>query len=72
MRLYKLYGDGAMEMVKNNPYLIATDRVGGQFDEADAPADAVPVEEKAAKPAADKARKPAANKVRTPRAKKAE
>ena len=36
MRLYKLYGDGAMELLKNNPYLIASDRVGGKFDEADA------------------------------------
>ncbi len=36
MRLYKLYGDEAMEMLRDNPYLIATDRVGGQFDEADA------------------------------------
>ena len=36
MRLYKLYGDGALEMVRANPYLIATDRVGGSFDEADA------------------------------------
>ena len=35
MRLYKLYGDGAMELLKNNPYLIASDRVGGKFDEAD-------------------------------------
>lgn len=43
-----------------------------QFAEGEQPADAVPVEEKAAKPAADKARKPAANKARTPRAKKAE
>ena len=36
MRLYKLYGDGALETVKSNPYLIASDRVGGRFDEADA------------------------------------
>ena len=36
MRLYKLYGDAALEMVKANPYLIASDRVGGGFDEADA------------------------------------
>ena len=36
MRLYKLYGDGALELVRANPYLIASDRVGGQFDEADA------------------------------------
>ncbi len=36
MRLYKLYGDGAMELVRSNPYLIASDRVGGRFDEADA------------------------------------
>ena len=36
MRLYKLYGDGAMELLRSNPYLISTDRVGGHFDEADA------------------------------------
>ena len=36
MRLYKLYGDAAMELVKANPYLIASDRVGGGFNEADA------------------------------------
>ena len=34
MRLYKLYGDGALELVKSNPYVIASDRIGGQFDEA--------------------------------------
>ncbi|MBR4579076.1 MAG: AAA family ATPase [Oscillospiraceae bacterium] len=36
MRLYKLYGDSAMAMLKDNPYLIASDRVGGHFAEADA------------------------------------
>ena len=36
MRLYKLYGDAAMELVRSNPYLISSDRVGGSFDEADA------------------------------------
>ena len=36
MRLYRLYGDAAMEMVRANPYLIAAERVGGGFDEADA------------------------------------
>ena len=41
-----------------------------QFDEADAPADAVPVEQKAGKPAADKAAKAPANKSRAPRTKK--
>ena len=35
LRLYKLHGDSALELVKNNPYLIASDRVGGRFDEAD-------------------------------------
>ena len=41
-----------------------------QFEEADAPADAVPVEQKAGKPAADKAAKAPANKSRAPRTKK--
>ena len=36
MRLYKIYGDSAMELLRANPYLISTDRVGGHFDEADA------------------------------------
>ena len=36
MRLYKLYGDAALELVRANPYLISSDRVGGQFAEADA------------------------------------
>ena len=36
-----------------------------QFEESEAPADAVPVEQKAAKPAANKAEKPAANKSRS-------
>lgn len=45
MRLYKLYGDEALEMVRANPYLISTDRVGGRFDEADALALALGLEE---------------------------
>ena len=36
MRLYKLYGDASLEMLRANPYLIASDRVGGAFEEADA------------------------------------
>ncbi len=40
-----------------------------QFEESEAPPDAVPVE-KAAKPAADKAAKAPANKARKPAAKK--
>lgn len=44
-----------------------------QFEEKDAPADAVLVEEKSTKPAADKAAKPATNKSRArAAAKKAE
>ena len=35
-----------------------------QFAEGEQPADAVPVDEKAAKPAANKAARPAANKAR--------
>lgn len=41
-----------------------------QFEESEAPADAIPVQAKA-KPAANKARKPV-NKARAPRSKKAE
>ncbi len=36
MRLYRLYGDGALTLLKANPYLLSSDRVGGRFDEADA------------------------------------
>jgi hypothetical protein len=43
-----------------------------QFAEGEQPADAVPVDEKAAKPASDKAAKAPANKARRAPAKKAE
>ncbi len=36
MRLYRVYGDNALELVKSNPYLLSTERIGGRFDEADA------------------------------------
>ena len=36
MRLYKFYGENALELVKANPYLISSDRIGGRFNEADA------------------------------------
>lgn len=45
MRLYRFYGDGALELVKANPYLLATDRIGGRFDEADALALSLGMEE---------------------------
>ena len=35
MRLYKFYGDKALELVRDNPYLIATTHIGGSFAEAD-------------------------------------
>ncbi len=36
MRLYKVYGNEASDMLRANPYILSTDRIGGQFDEADA------------------------------------
>ena len=45
MRLYRFYGDGALELVKANPYLLASDRIGGRFDEADALALSLGMEE---------------------------
>ncbi len=35
MRLYKIYGDMALELVQQNPYIISYDSVGGTFSEAD-------------------------------------
>ncbi|MBQ2895160.1 MAG: ATP-dependent RecD-like DNA helicase [Oscillospiraceae bacterium] len=36
MRLYRVYGDESLALLKANPYLIASERIGGQFEEADA------------------------------------
>ncbi len=35
MRLYRVYGDAALETVRGNPYLLASERIGGLFSEAD-------------------------------------
>jgi exodeoxyribonuclease V alpha subunit len=35
MRLYKYYGDSALELMQSNPYILASDRIGGAFSEAD-------------------------------------
>jgi len=35
MRLYKFYGDNALEIVRDNPYIIASSHIGGTFAEAD-------------------------------------
>ena len=35
MRLYKYYGDRALELLRDNPYLLATPHIGGTFAEAD-------------------------------------
>ena len=35
MRLYRFYGDAALEIVRHNPYIIASAHVGGRFSEAD-------------------------------------
>lgn len=36
MRMYKYYGDEAMNILRENPYVLATSHVGGTFGEADA------------------------------------
>ncbi len=35
IHLYKVYGDEAMDRLEENPYIIASDEVGGAFNEAD-------------------------------------
>jgi len=35
MRMYKFYGDEALELVQENPYILCSERVGGTFAEAD-------------------------------------
>lgn len=35
MRLYKYYGDEALALLQQNPYILASDRIGGAFSEAD-------------------------------------
>ena len=35
MRLYRLYGDRAMEQLRENPYILSTQRIGGAFSDAD-------------------------------------
>ncbi len=35
MRLYKFHGDEALELVRSNPYLLASSHIGGSFAEAD-------------------------------------
>ena len=36
MRMYKFYGDDALELLRENPYILATNHIGGRFSEADA------------------------------------
>ena len=36
LRLYRYYGDDALEMVQDNPYILSSVRVGASFAEADA------------------------------------
>ena len=35
MRLYRSYGDGALELVRDNPYLLCAGHIGAAFSEAD-------------------------------------
>ena len=36
MRLYRVYGSEALQKVKQNPYVLSSERIGGNFEEADA------------------------------------
>ena len=36
MRMYKYYGEEALELVQENPYILCSERIGGTFAEADA------------------------------------
>lgn len=36
LRLYRCYGDEALDTVRDNPYILASTRIGGSFAEADA------------------------------------
>lgn len=35
MRMYKFYGDDALALLRDNPYILATEHIGGSFAEAD-------------------------------------
>ena len=35
MRMYKYYGDEALDLLRENPYILATSHIGGSFAEAD-------------------------------------
>ena len=35
LRVYRFYGDEGLEMLRSNPYILATEHVGGSFAEAD-------------------------------------
>ena len=35
LRLYRAYGEAAYSLVRENPYILASEKVGGGFDEAD-------------------------------------
>ena len=35
MRMYKFYGEKALELLRDNPYLLAATHIGGSFSEAD-------------------------------------
>ncbi|MGI5936530.1 MAG: ATP-dependent RecD-like DNA helicase [Oscillospiraceae bacterium] len=36
MRLYRFYGNAALDVLRGNPYILASDHIGGSFSEADA------------------------------------
>lgn len=44
VRLYRYYGEKALEKIQENPYLLCSERIGGSFHEADAFADSLGIE----------------------------
>jgi len=36
LRLYRFYGNAALDVLRENPYILASDHIGGEFSEADA------------------------------------
>ena len=44
VRLYRYYGEKAMERIQENPYLLCSERIGGSFHEADSFASSIGIE----------------------------
>jgi len=44
MRMYRFYGDRALELLRGNPYILTFEHIGGSFSEADAMANELGIE----------------------------